>query len=43
MGMDRDYTRYSVGMGWDKSLIPVGFGDGYGIVKSVPAPPRCHP
>ena len=26
----RDYTRYPVGMGMDKSLIPVGFryGDG---------------
>ena len=26
----RDYTRYPVGMGWEKSLIPVGFGYGNG-------------
>ena len=24
----RDYTRYPVGWGWVKSLIPVGFGYG---------------
>jgi len=43
-GGDGDWTKvwYPLGLGMGMGMN-FFYGDGYGIVKSVPAPPRCHP
>jgi len=43
-GGDGDGTKvwYPLGLGMGMGMN-FFYGDGYEIVKSVPAPPRCHP
>jgi len=43
-GGDGDGTKvwYPLGLGMGMGMN-FFYGDGYGIVKPVPAPPRCHP
>jgi len=43
-GRDGHGTKVWYPLGWGIGMgINFFYGDGYGIAKSVPAPPRCHP
>jgi len=39
--VDETKVRYPLGLGMGMG-INFFYGDGYGIAKPVPAPPRCH-